>query len=253
LKYFRKASDFEEHSSKSFNLVVMTTLKYAPIVLNHHLAEKNPSTHKKWKTLRIKVKQLLKNITVLIEKLDPTMKKFVLKQSELLTHYFNCFPKIGKDYLKILVQCWNTENEELKIVSFLCIRKLARDHPNPYLNLAFKSTFKTFMNSCRQTTAHSWTQLSFMSNCIVELGGLSLPATYQHTFVYLRQLAIKLRQASTARTKENFKLIYNWQFLHAVRLWTNLLCAYCNNDTDKNDVLKPLIYPLVQIMIGIMR
>lgn len=91
-----------------------------------------------------------------------------------------------------------------------------------------------------------------MDNCIVELSGLFLASTYQHAFVALRQLAIQLRQASTTKTQENYKSVYNWQYLHALRLWAHVLTTY-NIEQDPKQQLKPLIYPLVQIVIGVMR
>jgi nucleolar complex protein 2 len=257
VKYFRESTELEENLDHVFNLVCLTTLKYSPQVLNHHLHEKKPQDAKKWKRLRHKIKTLLNSIVKLQERLTSlSMKRFLIKQSEQLVHYFNCFPKITRVFVKQLVELWSTsDQEQIRILSFLFLRKLAMEHPNPYLNMVFKASFTSFMNTARHTTVHSWAQISFMSNCLVELGGLSLQATYMHTFVYLRELAIKLRQATTTKTKENYKLIYNWQFLHAVRLWSNLLCTYCSNEQIEKDqqVLKPLIYPLVQIMIGIMR
>lgn len=87
---------------------------------------------------------------------------------------------------------------------------------------------------------------------MVELSGLFLASTYQHAFVALRQLAMKLRQASTTKTKESFSAVYNWQFVHALNVWGHVFCTY-NKDQDPKMQLQPLVYPLVQIIIGSMR
>lgn len=95
-----------------------------------------------------------------------------------------------------------------------------------------------------------------MINCIVEVGGLHLSSAYQHMFVALRQLALQIRSSNTSKTKESFKSIYNWSFLHSIRLWGRMLCTFCDEKTvDSKDaaVLRPLIYPFVQIAIGVMR
>lgn len=92
-----------------------------------------------------------------------------------------------------------------------------------------------------------------MDNCIVELCGLFLPTTYQHCFVALRQLAIQLRQASSTHSQITFKSIYNWQFLHAVKLWAHVLNSYTSKEVDPKETLKPLIYPLVQIIVSVIR
>lgn len=91
-----------------------------------------------------------------------------------------------------------------------------------------------------------------MENCIVEIGGLFLASTYQHTFVALRNLALKLRQVSTSTTPESYKIIYNWQYLHSLKLWARMVSTF-NSDVDPKETLKPLVYPLVQLILGSLR
>ncbi|KAJ2999230.1 Nucleolar Complex 2 protein [Globomyces sp. JEL0801] len=223
-----------------FNLVLLTAVKYAPIVFDHHIygtdSERKglPSAAKKWRKVQMLCKSFLGNLL-----------KFMKKMTSLSMTRFE------------LLNMWSTADEEqIRIYAFLCIRKMAIASPNPYLDLCIKGTYQTFAKVCKVTNAHSWTQTQFMDKCIVELCGLSLPSTYQHIFVYLRQLAMQLRTASTTKTKESFKAVYNWQFLHSVRLWCHLLSTYCHKDlgdTKESSILKPLIYPLVQIVIGAMR
>lgn len=92
---------------------------------------------------------------------------------------------------------------------------------------------------------------------VVELYRLDEVASYQHAFVYIRQLAIHLRNASLAKKKDTHLQVgrhtqsvqhslrspaanvitlpvlmecaatvlqvYNWQYLYAIRVWTKLL------------------------------
>jgi nucleolar complex protein 2 len=44
--------------------------------------------------------------------------------------------------------------------------------------------------------------LTLMGNCLVELYGLDMTSSYQHAFVYLRQLALHLRAAYVKKTPE---------------------------------------------------
>ena len=47
--------------------------------------------------------------------------------------------------------------------------------------------------------------------------------------------------------KGSSQIVCNWQFIHSVHLWVQLL-------SDSNsDVLEPLIYPLVQLITGAIR
>ena len=61
---------------------------------------------------------------------------------------------------------------------------------------------------------------------------------YQHAFVYVRQLAIHLRNALAATNKKDaFKAIYNWQFINSLRVWTKVVAAY-----PEESGLRPLVY-----------
>jgi len=86
---------------------------------------------------------------------------------------------------------------------------------------------------------------------------------YRYAFVYIRQLTIHLRNAliqgkskqGSGTNKKGGKkggkdaggvqAVYNWQFIHSVHLWTQLL-----SDSHPNPALEPLIYPLIQLMNG---
>lgn len=48
--------------------------------------------------------------------------------------------------------------------------------------------------------------------------------------------------------KESYKTVYNWQYLHSILLWSQLLCSL-----NSSDELKPLICPLVTVIIGTIR
>lgn len=109
-----------------------------------------------------------------------------------------------------------------------------------------------YLKKAKQTNAHTQTSIGFMENSLIELYGLFLPSTYQHCFVSLRSLAMSLRQATTIQGSETYKSVYNWQFLASVRLWTKVICTF-NQTEDPKMTLKPLIYPLVQIILGAMR
>jgi len=68
---------------------------------------------------------------------------------------------------------------------------------------------------------------------------------YRHAFIYIRQMAFRLRNAIISHKKERMQLVHNWQYIHCLYLWSELLCK-----THPSEVLQPLIYPLVQISVG---
>ncbi|KAJ3135933.1 Nucleolar Complex 2 protein [Geranomyces variabilis] len=221
-----------------FNSLLLLCVRHAPSVFDYHIAGG--------------VTELGK-----IRMTDATVVKFVLRESDGSAPYFACFPKLGKDYVRQMLHFWTSPDEEIRIVSFLCIRRLAVACPTPYLDLTIKGTFRAFADQSRNTSIHTWTAINFMINCIVELAGLHIPTTYQHAFMYIRQMAMLLRTAITTKTKDSFKKVYNWQFVHSLRLWARVLSTYCDPknplESAGGAALRPLIYPLVQVSIGVMR
>jgi nucleolar complex protein 2 len=126
-----------------------------------------------------------------------------------------------------------------------------------------------------------------MQNSLVEIFSYNPTSTYQQGFVYIRQLAIHLRNAMVQKKKvlrpfvwfcvlsyrslailgssgklklvchlhfvglllqDSFQSVYNWQYIHCLRLWSRVL-----SETPNKDVLEPLIYPLVQVTLGVIR
>ncbi|GAY49954.1 hypothetical protein CUMW_123040 [Citrus unshiu] len=111
--------------------------------------------------------------------------------------------------------------------------------------LKFSSLFlAAFPSLLRKYVKH----IQFLSNCVVELLGVDLPSAYQHAFVFIRQLAMILRDAFNVKTKEAFRKVYEWKFINCLELWTGAVCAYCS-EAD----MKPLAYPLTQIISGVAR
>ncbi|KND00855.1 mRNA-binding ribosome synthesis protein NOC2 [Spizellomyces punctatus DAOM BR117] len=250
-----------------FNNILLLCIKHAPSVFNHHAfgsadGEKQrkglPSNSSKWKKIQPLVKSFLTNLLRILKSMtDTTVIKFVLRESDGSAPYFACFPKLGKDYVRQLLKFWTSSDEEIRIVSFLCIRRIAIAAPTPYLDMCLKGTYRAYTDQSRNTSIHTWASINFMINCIVELCGVHIATTYQHAFVSIRQLAMHLRTAITTKTKESFKAVYNWQYVHSLRLWSRLLCTYCDKTNPLESVggnaLRPLIYPLVQVSIGVIR
>ena len=87
-------------------------------------------------------------------------------------------------------------------------------------------------------------------SAVVELYRLDEDATYQHAFIYIRQLAVHLRNATVAKKKDSYLQVYNWQYVYSLRVWCKLLA---DELPAGKTGLKPLVYPLVQVTLGAMR
>jgi nucleolar complex protein 2 len=96
-----------------------------------------------------------------------------------------------------------------------------------------------------------------MQRSLIELYGLNRKLAYEHVFVYVRQLAIHLRNAMNLKKKEAYQAVYNWQYIHSLVLWSKLLVSLIGSNSTRNENLNPddeflhqLIYPLIQVTIG---
>ena len=166
----------------------------------------------------------------------------VLKYFEHIVPILMEFKKVRKDYLKLLVSIWCNDADQIRIKAFLAIRRMAMTETN-VLEEALKIMYNAMVQF--KVNAYNYVIAQFMVNCMVEIAGLSLVVTYNHMFVSLRKLAILLRLVTAGK---EFTNIYNWQVIFALRMWAQVITTFTEEDT-----LKPLVYPLVQIMVGIIR
>ena len=57
---------------------------------------------------------------------------------------------------------------------------------------------------------------------------------------------------------EAFRTVYNWQYIHCLDFWCLVLGSSCDVEVQRQrggteSELQPLIYPLVQIALGVIR
>lgn len=58
--------------------------------------------------------------------------------------------------------------------------------------------------------------------------------------------------------QDSYKAVYNWQFVHCIDFWSLVLSTACSRETKLSrggveSELQPLIYPLVQVTLGVIR
>lgn len=155
---------------------------------------------------------------------------------------------VTKKTLKKLIHLWGTAEETVRVVAFMCILRITNNHQASYLDMVLKSMYMTYVTNCKFMSKNTLPEINFMRRSLTELLTLDINVSYQHVFLYIRQLAIHLRSAVTIHKKENIQAVYNWQFVNSIHLWANLLTVTCNKPQ-----LQPLIYPLVQIAIGMIK
>ncbi|XP_013408065.1 nucleolar complex protein 2 homolog [Lingula anatina] len=145
-----------------------------------------------------------------------------------------------------LISLWSSTSEETcRVLSFLSINKLVRLLQNALLEPTLKQMYMAYVQNCKFTSPSTLPMINFMQRSLVEMFAIDVRLTYQYAFIYIRQLAIHLRNAITVKKKDTCQAVYNWQYVHCLYLWARLLSTVYPSDT-----LEPLIYPLTQTIIG---
>ncbi|KAJ7147331.1 Noc2-domain-containing protein [Mycena filopes] len=250
-------------NSSVYNKLITTALKYTPVILEHHAPSKSlpngkfkpPTQTPKLKALQKLILSYFQNVIHILSQLtDNEMLQLAVTESAKIIPYIVSSRKAVKLYLKKCLELWSSAQDNIRIAAFLAIRKLASATDESILDSVLKGTYLTLVRSSKSTSAHSLPSINLMKNSASEVFSLDPGVAYQHAFGYIRQLAIHLRNSMKVKTKEAYKQVYNWQYIHCIDFWSIVLARACDatteSETGKESELKPLIYPLVQVSLG---
>eukprot|EP01132_Coremiostelium_polycephalum_P005610 gene5610-6982_t len=207
-----------------------------------------PSSKDTWKQMVVCVKSFLRSLVHLVTQItDPKMLLILLKGLEKVICYVACFPSFPKSLLKVLLSNWSSSEESVRVLSFLCIRKMAILCPFPFIDECLKGIYLNYVKNTKFINISNLSIVNFMCNCVVEIFGLDFSSSYRSAFIFIRQLAIHLRNTINTNSTESYQNIYNWQFINSIRAWVEVLSAY-----PKQQHLSLLLYPITQILFGIL-
>jgi nucleolar complex protein 2 len=254
--------------SDIYHETLMIALREVPKVLNHHLPIKEstagkiriPTDSPKFKTLSPLIKSHTSSLHYLLSHLaDAATLKLTLQSFEPLLPYLLQFRKFLKVITKSVASIWsdNSSDEATRITAFLIIRRLMVVGDAGIRETVLKSTYEGVVRGSRNTTSHTLPGINLMKNSAAEIWGIDQKVSYTTGFTFIRQLAIHLRGNITKPTKDSYKTVYNWQFVHSLDFWSRVLSTHCSSlleaQNGKESQLRPLIYPVVQITLGVMR
>ncbi|KAK9238617.1 Noc2p family-domain-containing protein [Lipomyces kononenkoae] len=250
-----------------YNDIVMLALTQFPEVLNHHIPVITSSagrrtvatTNKKYQQLTPLLKSLSASLLRILSDLnDPKTVSAVLTATEKLLPYFASFRRYVKQFIRAVVDIWSTApDESTRLMAWVVIRSAAESGDKGMLELCMKTSYAGMIKNCRQTSIHTIPLINFMKNTAATLYALNREVSYQTAFDYIRQLAIHLRNSVVHKSKDSYKTVYNWQYIHSLDFWRRVLSLHCDTAKElkegKESALRPLIYPLVQVILGTMR
>ncbi|CAD6505278.1 BgTH12-00770 [Blumeria graminis f. sp. triticale] len=254
-------------SPEVYHELLLTALKNIPSVLQHHIPVKESSGKvrvstdgKKFKTLTPLLKSHTSSVNHLLTTLsDASTLQTTLSSTILLLPYLLSFKKLLKNIVRTVVDIWSeaSSSETSRITAFLVIRRLAVIGDPGLREAVLKTVYQGLIKGSRITTLHTIQAINLMKNSAAELWGLDPSVGYATGFLFIRQLAIHLRNSITKNQKESFKTVYNWQYIHSLDFWSCVLSEHCSPIKEavagKASDLRPLIYPAVQVTLGALR
>lgn len=232
-------SKFSISSSHVFNKIMLYVLVEIDGVFKQMLGLTDMSEKKsgavevqklpKWKKLEPFVKSYLGNaLHILNQMTDNQMIAFTVRRLKASVIFLAAFPILARKYLKVSYAInlfRDVSNQYICIIdSFLfpCVgftallgqwrrsssiivvhvhSRMALRLGSDYLEACLKGMYKEYVANARFVNATSLPRIHFMASCVVELYGIDLAAAYQNAFIFIRQLAIVLRNALTMKTK----------------------------------------------------
>ncbi|KAL6237756.1 Noc2p family-domain-containing protein [Aspergillus navahoensis] len=254
--------------SNVYHQVLVTALNNVPKVLAHHLPVKETASgkvrvsldSKKFKTLTPLIKSHTSSVQKMLANLsDEQTLKLTLSSIEPMLPYLLQFRKLLKVLIKTIVGIWAdaSTTEATRIVGFLLLRRLMVIGDSGLKESVLKASYEGVVKGSRNTTVHTLPGVNLMKNSAAELWGIDQNVSYTTGFTFIRQLAMHLRGSITNNSKESYKTIYNWQYVHSLDFWSRVLSQHCDGFVEaklgKQSALRPLIYPVVQITLGASR
>ncbi|ETN75037.1 Noc2p family protein [Necator americanus] len=115
-----------------------------------------------------------------------------------------------------------------------------------------KSCYLGFVSNSREVSSETWPILHFMHKTFAEVTVLHPNLAYPYAFVYIRQIAIHLRNAIISKKRKDMvRTVYNWQMMQCLYLWTRVISkAHAVHDCE---AICDLTYPLVQLINGVLK
>ncbi|KAL6258102.1 hypothetical protein P5V15_010020 [Pogonomyrmex californicus] len=235
--------------SAAFNGVMQLCIMYLPDAFKRflNLDSESQEAHKSKRFGKIRgiLKSYLSDLIKLLQSVaSSNILTVLLKHLRQMLPYTRSFSSLTKPLLRILIKFWSTAEETVRIVAFLNILYIATSKET-VLEKLLKTMYVKYVQNTKFISLNTLPGINFMRHSLVEIYLIQHDVSYNHAFLYIRQLAINLRNAITLKKQEHFQVVYNWQYINSLRFWVELI----TKSKDKS-MLRSLLYPLIQIIIG---
>ena len=209
---------------------------------------------KKWRGMEPLFRTFTGNsLHLLLTMTDPTLIAFTLKSLRLSMKILVPFPSLSRKFLKAVLAVFGdsaSEEPRSKFEAYLFLKQMAIDLADSCFERTLNGMYRTFASSAKFVNHASLPRVAFMAGCIADCFGVDQIKAYPIAFQHIRQMAIMLKSALTAKSAETVQTVYSWQFLNCADVWIRVLSAHA---AEEDAPLRPLVYPLVQILVGVIK
>ncbi|KAI8979027.1 Noc2p family-domain-containing protein [Pilobolus umbonatus] len=250
-------------NSKVYTQIVKETLKAAYPILSQHIyflkKEKYPGRTKNWPKLEKPVRLFLNNCVRFLRDLsDDEMIQYVIEHLLPCTLYFGCFPKISREYLRVLLDRWSdiSLTEETRHACFKAISQLATTidvHRKSYMPTVLKGVYLIYANRVTSMNETNRALIEQLKREGAEIYKTDMALGYEHANIYVRQLVDRLKEAKKSHTVESFKMIYTWQYINCLDFWMNIIGSTCDVTDTTPSHMQELIHPLINLCLHTIR
>ncbi|OQR95338.1 nucleolar complex protein [Thraustotheca clavata] len=247
-----RSTIYDIRNSSVYNQLMVAVFKHTNDVWSDYFggdAEAQLDT-KKWGKISPMVRRFFSCAIYLLQETTNTdIQRFVLRGLNKYMRFVVPCHKTARKLLKCFVQLWGKSlDTQVCMLAFVRVRDLSTLMPFPFLELCLKAIYLSYMRNAKFTNGVNFQHHIVMGNCVVELYGLDLVSSYQHVFIYIRQLAIAIRKAIASPSTETLKGLLTWRFVNCLKVWAAVVSAY-----PEENQLKALVYPISQLCFALMR
>lgn len=195
----------------------------------------DPRRSRNWKRIQPLMKFYLTDVLKMMTSLSSDARASFERHVLELTPFFNVFPHLVKRLIKRSITEWSSSGDNRnRVLAFLILHRMIRviqsnDHltsgeRQTLINQILRKLYLCYVGVAKSTNEMTLAQINFMKNSLVELYGLDHFLAYQHSFIFIRQLAISLRNSMVVKHKVtiwllNICIIFMFFFF---RMWSKL-------------------------------
>ncbi|OQR91247.1 nucleolar complex protein [Achlya hypogyna] len=245
-----KNTIYDIRSSAVYNALMVAVFKHTAAIWDVYFGTTESLDTKKWSKIAPMIRRFFScSVYLLQETTNADIQRFVLRGLSTYMRFVVPCHKTARKMLKCYVSLWGKSlDTQVCLLAFVRVRELATLMPFPFLELCLKALYLSYMRNAKFTNGVNFQHHIVMGNCVVELYGLDLVSSYQHVFIYIRQLAIAIRKAIASPSADTLKGLLTWRFVNCLKVWAAVVAAY-----PEESQLKALVYPISQLCFALMR